>query len=138
MYWRLTSMPELQHLTPDQRRTLIRRCLGKWIMWQIIGNSIALGALFGTLPGAVIANASPLGDSFALTVSLTVSIFLACLAYWVRLVRIRGSMLTWLKRYGRDHPLPICLGCGYDLEGAASPTCPECGARIVPLRTPAT
>ena len=136
MYFRLTSMPELEHLTPSQRRALIRRCVGAWIVWWMIAKSIGLGIFLGIIAGILVQSVLQPGDALVATTFLAGSAFFSFLAYLVSLVRIRGSMLIWLERHGRESELPMCLGCGYDLEGAVSDTCRECGARIVPSREP--
>ena len=133
MCFRFTSMPELQHLTLSQRRMLLRKCVGASIVWRIVAKSIGLGVCLGILTGVVVQALLHPGGSARQIVFLASAAFFSFLTYWVCLVRNRRRMLIWLERYGRDNQLPMCLGCGYDLEGAVSPTCPECGARIVPL-----
>lgn len=33
-----------------------------------------------------------------------------------------------LREMLREHGIPVCIDCGYDLTGNRSGTCPECGA----------
>ncbi len=50
----------------------------------------------------------------------------------------RRKTQRWLQRYNAGKRLPICLACGYDLQGTApdATTCPECGSEIPPGPTP--
>jgi len=42
-------------------------------------------------------------------------------------VRDRRWMRVYVRQYLKDHGIPICQKCGYDLRGQGSPRCPECG-----------
>lgn len=64
---------------------------------------------------------------------LPFSLAMACvLVYQYHLIRIRGALITYLEQAGRQERLPMCLKCGYNLEGSTGSRCPECGYRIAP------
>ena len=130
MYFRLTSLPELRHLTLSERRELIRTSIGSSITRSIFPRSLGFGIMFGIVEMALI-HASWLRDQFpawfTLFLTSTVSTFVI---YWIYLVRIRGGVLLYVEAQRKSHRLPMCLECGYNLEGVANSTCPECGAHI--------
>ena len=52
--------------------------------------------------------------------------------YQWHLIRIRGQLRIYLEQVARKQQLPLCLNCGYNLQGLPGPLCPECGAGIRP------
>jgi hypothetical protein len=132
LYWRLSSLPELGHLTPDQRRRLIRRHVGRW--WpRMLARSLALGFIGAVLlvfmlgmVGALADATGPLFVGGFCTLCTAASVFL----YQIQMRAIRVDLHRFLKRAFHDGGLPVCLCCGYDLRGIERPTCPECGASV--------
>ena len=130
MYFRLTSLPELQHLTPRERRKLIRASVGSSIVYRIAAKSFGLGLILGIV-GMNLIHGLWLRNSFPGWITqLLITAVATVLIYCTSLIRIRGGVLMYLEQYGKDSRLPMCLNCGYSLEGIASETCPECGGRI--------
>ncbi|HTL29500.1 MAG TPA: hypothetical protein VL282_09765 [Tepidisphaeraceae bacterium] len=61
--------------------------------------------------------------------------------YWVPAALLSLPLLialavTWRRLFvlRRRRTLGLCLSCGYDLRGASSERCPECGREIEPSR----
>jgi hypothetical protein len=73
-------------------------------------------ALWPHYPGAMTLPFSPYWPGFAVDTALYAAI---ALTFWPIPAAIRRRL-----RRARNH----CPACGYDLKGAPSPTCPECGA----------
>jgi hypothetical protein len=51
----------------------------------------------------------------------------------VAICMVHGGFLLLLRRFGPG-PNPVCPGCRYDLRGARSPRCSECGGDLSPAR----
>ncbi len=130
MYWRVQGFPELQHLSPEDRRRIIRECFGpagevRWVIRLVV-----MGTFCGISAAMLIANLA--GIRAGNEIWLVAPMVLAAIAivYQLRLIQVRGQLLMYLERVARKQRLPMCLGCGYDLTGLTSGTCPECGLRI--------
>ncbi len=50
------------------------------------------------------------------------------LALFIHAGAIRRALREKLNEFG----IPICVGCGYRMEGSVSPRCPECGRPFEP------
>jgi hypothetical protein len=63
---------------------------------------------------------------------LTLLLVAACAVcfYQCHLIRIHGQLLIYLDKAAKKERLPMCLHCGYNLEGLPGKVCPECGKRI--------
>jgi hypothetical protein len=67
---------------------------------------------------------------------------LGMIGWWLTLALVSPfALLLWRRIFSRavvrpmrqalvDCGHPVCIGCGYLLEGVAGPRCPECGRRI--------
>ncbi len=53
-------------------------------------------------------------------------------ASWAILLAFRKTIRRVLWRVLRDHGIPCCTSCGYDLTGNVSGICPECGEALRP------
>lgn len=69
----------------------------------------------------------PGGPRAALVAEAVLRMTLLVLALWI-IFRIRHRyFLQALRRGLRLRGYPVCLSCGYNLEGVATTLCPECG-----------
>ena len=132
MYFRLTSLPELRHLTLSERHGLIRASAGSSIICRILAKSLGFGVGLGIV-GMILIHTLWLRDRFPEWITLLLaSTAFTFLVYCLYLIRVRGGVLLYLEEYRKANRLPMCLNCGYNLKGVASETCPECGTRIAP------
>jgi len=132
MYWTIGTIPELDHLAGEQRRQLLKRCVG----WRTYAALIARSLLVGLLASvAIFAALSPIVPSTSAAVPFwTVLLVIAIAFYHFLLLRVRSALRLELKQTFRGEVLPMCLKCGYNLESVDGNRCPECGA---PIRVPA-
>jgi predicted Zn-ribbon and HTH transcriptional regulator len=50
------------------------------------------------------------------------------MACWAILLAFRKTIRRILWRELKNHGIPCCTSCGYDLTGNVSGACPECGS----------
>lgn len=130
MNWRLESFTELAHLAPEERKRLVRRCVGGFELLRIVTAPVLLGAGGGFWVGLLLADvvgmAPPWFGIFAAAVLLVGGLA----GYQFAIIRVRGALRLYLVKAAQTRSLPMCLGCGYNLEGLRSRTCPECGQGV--------
>jgi len=135
MYWRLDSLPELQHLSDAQRKTLLRKNLSKAMPARLWIGSAARAFCLSMLLSALIAAmldwaqaAGPVHDIIVLATFIVLLILFTCAIYQFMLIRIRGQLREYLLELRTlGIRLPVCVRCGYALDDEAE-RCPECGA----------
>lgn len=76
-------------------------------------------------------------EPLAIAAMVIMGLTLSVAVYQWSFLRIRAQLRLFLKEHYLGRKLPLCLGCGYNLEGVDAQRCPECGASIiVPDRGP--
>jgi len=134
MYWRISSFPELQHLTPRELDDLLRDDMPDCQSWRLLLACVIRGWFSGFL--FLLALVAALLYFFAADVSSFAPIVLT--AFWIswtigryqwHLLRIRRQMRQYLRRRAAEgQPSPVCLHCGYAIFNDRAASCPECGA----------
>lgn len=119
LYWRIRSLPELDHLSDEQRSQLlkshVRRGTIGTILYSTILIIVAVRCLYAFCPLPI---ALPSG----------ILLIVATHLYGIRSIRVAIQMQI-IEMY-RGQQLPICLNCGYDLRNIEVTQCPECGAAV--------
>ena len=127
MYWRMSSFPELDHLSDAERCELLRRRVILRGQIKLILLSLLSGVCGGVFTAGLFA--SFFNGGFLLGWLVTAPLW-SILVYQIYLIRIRGQLLLYLQTAASRQRLPMCLRCGYNLEGVTSGRCPECGTTI--------
>ena len=141
-YWTIGSLPELEHLPPKQRKALLQRCVHPGVYLQILVRAVLIGffwllvtllALL-TLGWATTGRADSVVNGMPFqwraAGSAAIVVFFLVFDYQMQLRGIRLQIREAIFRASAGDRLPVCLKCGYDLEGAAGDRCPECGTNI--------
>lgn len=130
----MSQLPEMGHLSPGERATIIRD-LGGWKLYAgLFLRSAFHGGLAGLLIGGIISSAipNPMPDDFVEYFIILTTVIGGLLYYQHLVYRLRRGVREEMKRQLAGRPSPVCFGCGYNLEGSEkSDTCPECGAAVV-------
>lgn len=135
MYWRIGQFPELDHLSPEARRKLLRRVAWRAYLW-IVPGSIMMGGMLAGCLGTIITqilypHTMLIGvQSKWMQMVIMLWIGFTIVAYRFQLRFIRNTMRHTIAEGFRGQRPPFCLACGYDLAGQDSPQCPECGKQI--------
>lgn len=99
--------------------------------------------LSGVLGAAASAFAIPLANVFSgpwrWGCHAMVCLVVGLVVYQVQLFLVRIYLRIHLVDAARSERLPLCMQCGYNLEGLASDRCPECGRsrlgpRVIPQK----
>jgi len=130
--WRLSSMPELSHLSEPDRRALLRRAVNLDARVRMVVQPLFLSLVIAGMTSAavhvVLNRRYPEVTIFLFGTTWPV---LFVVLYQFLLLRIRVHVRLEVMRGFEGRQLPVCLKCGYDLKGLAESKCPECGARII-------
>lgn len=136
MYWRISSFPELQHLSESDRARLIRQRCGLLFYVKLLGFSFAMAVVslillfiaFGVVEQVLLGGSLILPDWWYL-VFLPTTLFLLVLGWYLYVItRIRGQLRLYLMEHrGKGMDIPMCLNCGYAVA-VGQVRCPECGA----------
>jgi hypothetical protein len=128
MNWRIESFRELEHLSPADRKRLVRACVSRVDRLWMLAYCVIIGGVLGLLAGGLVAAVLGIArTSMGPALAFAAAPVGVVLVYQCSLIRIRGQLRTYLERVGRMQRLPMCLNCGYDHEGLTSDICPECG-----------
>ncbi len=119
-YWRIRSLPELDHLTGEQRSALLKRCVGWWFMCRQVIFCLLIG----------IAVTGCLGSQLHIAIAAPIGLLIVMAAYQFDIHRTRVDIQMQIIEMYRGQQLPICLNCGYDLRSIEVSQCPECGAAV--------
>ena len=116
--------PELDRFpTQDAKRLAMRRAKnlrnlsGAYGLWLVLAGTLFFGWLISAWLHSVAHQIVRMIVATLLGMLMTIGVL------WSISLRIRMSLRRQLLELG----MPICLTCGYDLSGAVSNVCPECG-----------
>ncbi len=124
--WRLSRLPELEHLSRGQRHALLKMIALKRVYFKLVTSSI----VYGSIVTAVVALVARQAAAIPLLAVAMVGVFSVLISYQVQMAYIRITLRAQLVDGLRGKRLPVCLRCGYDLGHATTDRCPECNARI--------
>lgn len=119
LYWRIRSLPELDHLTNEQRSHLLKNNAKRTTLWA---------AIYALIAG--ISATSVFGNSTSWPVAMPIGVVTAVALYQYHMRSLRIDLQRQIIEAYRGKQLPICLKCGYDLRGTEAVACPECGAGV--------
>lgn len=136
MYWRISRFPELQHLSEEERRALLRERVGRGFTARLALSCVSRGLFLGLLIALAIliatATVSPTSPSYLVPLVVVFAWLSASLClYQFFMIRIRGQ----LRGYFQEEQLkgrrsPVCLSCGYAVHQSQT-ACPECGRAVL-------
>lgn len=128
-FWTFRSLPELNHLTEDEKSRVIRSAAPLDSRIGLSGTVVSAGLCAGTVAAGIFAGGMGL---VAISLTFLIAALLGgVLMFQFQMRRIRLSLRLFLFEHFRGRKLPVCLRCGYDLTGNATDRCPECGANVV-------
>jgi len=134
MFWDISSFPELRHLPEEARKRLVRACIPRAVTTTLMARCVVFGAFLGALSAKAVVMWLRLRDADAMWAIGAAALLGIIGMYQWHLTRIRGQLIAYLEEVARHQRLPMCLACGYNLEGLTSAFCPECGSRLPPFR----
>ncbi|UCD74729.1 MAG: hypothetical protein JSV91_13195 [Phycisphaerales bacterium] len=131
--WSLETIPELSHLTPEQRREAIRSSVSKvrrlWlVVWPLIMGILTGG--FAFIATGVFVGTSR-GPETAVGIGIGCAVVGVVVFHQYQFLRIRSMLRLQIMRELAGERLPACLRCHYDLRGSTESRCPECGAPVI-------
>lgn len=130
MNWRIESFTELEHLAPEDRKRLVRQCLGGLGFLRVMSSPVFVGGVIGFWGGMLLATVVGMPRPWLDTLVVASMLGGALAGYQFTLIRIRSALRMYLEKAAKTKRLPMCLGCGYNLEGLHGKTCPECGQAV--------
>ncbi|MHC5027760.1 MAG: hypothetical protein ACYTGR_13475 [Planctomycetota bacterium] len=128
MHWRPSTIPELSHLTPPQRKHILRGALSfRW--WSGLVRRCALSGLLGAGVALLAFALLKRGAAGALDFTAVGAAFCAgaLCGYRLQLHWLRQALRRGMVDALDGESTPVCLACGYDLTGHEGAACPECG-----------
>jgi hypothetical protein len=142
MPWKISQFPELDHLDPHQRATLLAQL--PWWTYPVLLLRAGMAAGFaGIAVGGIVAQ-SVFQLFSGLTLALTALLSTAAAAgagivvYLGELNRLRTTMRAEIAKGFAGCRPPFCFACGYDLRTCGAPRCPECGKSTGEIATPSS
>lgn len=133
MFWDITSFTELRHLPEEARKRLVRACIPRATTIALLARSVIFGGFLGAFSAKAMVTFLRLPDPMAMWAIGAAALLGIIAVYQWYLTRIRGQLIAYLEEAARHRRLPMCLRCGYDLQGLTSSFCPECGSRLPPV-----
>lgn len=130
-YWH--SLPELALFPSDRerKRALRRACwglVGRWAWLLAAATAIVVSLVCTLVLRRYLGSLGLPMSQTAINLILMFPVTIGCsiLGIWM----MNRHVSFHLRRTLLDCGVPVCLGCGYHLIGAAGPVCPECGRAI--------
>jgi hypothetical protein len=130
MWFRLSSLPQLQHLSPEQRKVLLAQVGAGKIVRGIIFRAVAMGVLAGLVASSIVGSMTNRSDLLSALGFVVGAAVVGFAVYGWLLIRVHGQLIQYFAQIRKEQRLPVCIKCGYDLEGSQAKTCPECGAFV--------
>lgn len=132
--WTIGGIPELAHLSPGERRGLLKAVGSRRVTSQIIAKSLVLGIVIGALAAAAGSNLLLKGKHDAMLAAAAIPAA-TLLMYRMFILKVRVQLRGELMRGCEGSHVPVCLACGYNLLAATGDRCPECGAPVAVKRS---
>ena len=126
--WLISQFPELDHLTAEDRRRVLR-AVPLWTYPYVIASSIFFAAIAAMFPVGLLIYVTRVAANVGFLLFGMAWLVLAGYFYAVQLRTIRRSMRSEIVRRCHGERLPFCFACGYDLRGGTPERCPECGGQ---------
>jgi hypothetical protein len=129
VYWTIRSLPELETFTASERRILIAHAIPwRTRIWLFL-RPIALGlaAVIVAIPTLYLLRL----DLAAQYAAFPVWLGAAALVYLLQVRSLHRQLRDQIRNMLKGQRSPICLSCAYDLRGANTDVCPECGRSII-------
>ncbi len=129
MYFRLQSIPELRHLSLNQRKRVARAFRRELKPQRRRTVNILTGLLWWLPILPIIALLMYSSACMLMSGIVLLSVFVM---FAFRINRsTRHAVARYLDDIHHNGRLKRCLECDYYLKGTTSETCPECGAEVV-------
>ncbi len=121
---RFVDAVDMQTAWKECNRRVLIRSRFRLILIGVVGLSIPAGFFLSPIVGrlGIPASIAPL-----LAGTLLGVFFAPILNWWYR-----RPIQRCLREELVDRGIPICLECGYDIQGQIEPRCPECGTPFDP------
>jgi hypothetical protein len=123
-------MPEMSRLPPQVRAGLTAEAMRKlgFTAWRGFGLGVAAIVASGV---AALASGPRYGRGPDVLLAVLIYFGIACTVLQSAFV-LSGysSVRRYIRRQLNERNYPTCMGCGYDLTGNRSGSCPECGEDI--------
>ena len=128
LYWTISSIPELGHLSGRERRAFVRKVIPFVTRLRLVARPIILGFAAGLLTVLILRIFWRPGFGPYLT-WCTIAL-VAVVIHLLQVRQIRLDIRRHIQKAFAGQRSPICLTCGFDLRGTERGVCPECGAGI--------
>ncbi|XAM00262.1 hypothetical protein OT109_02515 [Phycisphaeraceae bacterium D3-23] len=146
MIWRLSDLPELQHLSAAERHRLLRAIITPGFYPRVLVHTVArtIGVvivmylvvllsdtLFYSMTGGQHLVPSSINGSFVLAGTFVMILVLLPVMYQRTMNQIQNQVREALRDAElKGVRLPVCPDCAYGLQGVTGGACPECGRPI--------
>ena len=130
MFFLISQFPELNHLEPAERTTVLRK-VPWWTYPAIVFGSILLALISSMLVVVILEHWLRPSEAEPLLLFGILVIAFAVLWYALAIRSIRADVRRFIAQAYAGQKPPFCFKCGYDLRSAREECCPECGQAVL-------